>query len=65
MADVFGGLPVIYYDWDKGLDSNPDGVLIYLNGEYTLVKDVEFYDNLRGFIQTKTHFYMPETLKNK
>jgi hypothetical protein len=62
LSDVFGGLPVIYYDWNKGMDSNKEGITIWLGGEYVLLKNVQFYDNIRGFIQTESAFFMPDHL---
>lgn len=56
-------LPVVFYDWSKGMDSQNDGILIYLNGEYTLIPNIKFYDTLHGIIQTDKAIYMPQELK--
>ncbi len=59
----FGGKPVVYYDWNKGMDVHKDGIMICIQNEYVQIKDVEFYDPIRGFIQTKTTMYFPNELK--
>lgn len=62
--DVFA-LPTIYYDWDKGMDRNATGILIWIDGVYTQVNNVKFYDTVRGFVQTDKAIYMPLNLKDK
>lgn len=65
--NVDTSLHVVHYDWDKGMQVNnkfntPLTIDIVIDGETQNIKDVRFYDTVRGFIQTDTTFYMPKEL---
>lgn len=54
---------MIYYDANAGMKIHGKDIQILLDGVWTHLADVVFYDSAKGFILTKTAFYVPEGLK--
>lgn len=49
------------YDAEEGITTLGKTLVIYVEGVETVVVP-KFYDPIRGFIQTETHFYLPKEL---
>jgi hypothetical protein len=56
-------LDIIEYDGDKGLVADGRDLTIIMDGVKTIVEDVEFYDPIRGVIQTKHTLFVPKGFK--
>jgi hypothetical protein len=48
------------------MDVHSEGILVYLDNQYVQIRDVQFYDPLNGFIETKEgDMYAPLEQKGK
>lgn len=54
-------MEIIGYDAEEGITVHGKKLIIYVNGEEREIV-AQFYDPVKGFIQTATVFYIPKEL---